>query len=172
MENEDKQIDQLSKVLTNMDEWLIRFGYIPSHAHNRVIEQLSKQLSIVNPGDIEYLVDGEQRRVDLTLYLPLWYLLFLFIFMRRDKVLAKSIAIVEEVLAGYEIRSSLARRGSREKNHKLINSKPIDDDQSTFQGSQLQQAQDILSDSEEFSENQQELRDETLERHIQSDEDS
>ena len=154
MENQEKQLENLEKILDQCDEWLIKYGYIPNHAHNRVIERLATEVKGINPGDIEYYVDLESRRIDLTVRLSLWHLLFLWVFGLRLKKLAEIIDVVEEVLVGYEIRAVLARRGKNESNNVLS---PSDADANGTDGpgeSKLQDSQDILPDQEESPEDQ------------------
>ncbi len=120
MENEEKQIEQLSQVLDTADSWLIKFGHISNHAHNRIIRDLALSLKYVNTEDIEYLVDMPNRRVDMTIYLPLLYILWLIITGKRKSYLNGIIQLVEDILADYQIRVSLKRRSSREKNSQSI----------------------------------------------------
>ncbi len=165
MENDNEQIEQLSKALTSMDEWLVKFGYISNHAHNRVLEQLAVDLNF-NMGDIEYLVDTENRRIELTLYVSIWYLIYLILFFKRDKMLREAIAIVEGILHGYEIRAVITRRGRRDKNKKLINERLYsgDDDSESDEIesgiSSPNTEENLQSNSEQQTEHQPEVREE------------
>lgn len=121
MDNEEKSLQKLESVLEDVDNWLISYGHIPAHAHDRIIEELSINVKGVMPSNIEYYVDPANRRVDVTVYFSLWKLIFMWLFGKRDKKLSKIISTVEGILVGYEIRAALARRKLYETSKMLPN---------------------------------------------------
>lgn len=164
MDTDDKTVQKLEKMFNEMDDWFIKYGHIPAHAHNRVIERLSKEVKGVKPGNIEYYVDSEERRIDLTVYFPFWKLVFMFLFRRSSKKLSQIIAIVEEILSGYEIRAKLARR----KRYETLSNSPVNASKfSSISEGELPTASNLLPDTEEQVDDQEELRDEAEQPDLQ-----
>lgn len=94
---------ELEKLFSAGDAWLMKYGIVTPVAHNNIILNIRVQCPKVL--NVEYFLDNEARKIDLTLFVSRWFLLF----GRKKKLTKKVLDLLNQYLHGYEITVKLRR---------------------------------------------------------------
>jgi hypothetical protein len=105
MDTPKKDLDNLEEIISMGDDWLRRFGIVAPFAHNTIILNLRVKYAKVK--DLEYLIDTEGRKLELTMYFPRSYLFWLTLFNKKDDLMEDVISDMNEYLFQYEITVKL-----------------------------------------------------------------
>lgn len=153
MESEQRSLEQIEKVMDDIDQWFIRFGHIPNHVHNRILERICIEVDIPI-SDIEYYVDPEGRLINVLVSYSTLRLIWMNLTRKSYSKINQIMAIMEEVLSGYKIRVQLTRRRPNattsidqiDNNDNTTNDL---NDQSISSSTSLPETSSVLSDSQE-----------------------
>ena len=96
MKNEKNAIKDLDALLVQGDTWLLRHGIVTPQAHNGITLNIYIQFPKVKY--LEYYLDPEDKKIDLTLYLPFWTLLF----TNKERLIDDIFVMLAEYLEDYE----------------------------------------------------------------------
>ena len=105
MDSSKKDIENLEQVIAMGDEWLRRFGVVSPFAHNTIILNLRMKFPKIK--NLEYLLDSEERKIELILHVPRGYLFWITLFGRSDRFIDEVMMFLGEYLHHYQITIKL-----------------------------------------------------------------
>ena len=99
--------NHLAKALLEADEWTRQYGIMTNYTHDSIIVNTHANFPKVKY--IEYMVDPEEQKMDLIVYLGFWTLFFMFIFRRHKKFIDAITDFVSEYIHTYSIQTYVKR---------------------------------------------------------------
>lgn len=101
--NERQDFTDLEQIFAAGDAWLLKYGVVTPLTHNNIILNIRVQFPKVK--NVEYFLNQEERKIDMTLFVGKWFLLL----GRKKKLIRQVLSIINEYLYGYEIQIKLRR---------------------------------------------------------------
>lgn len=107
MNDEQKNLELLKKAFLEGDSWLREQGVVTDMTHNTIVTNVYVLYDSVQY--VDYVMDKNNKIIDLTLYIGFWRLLFMTILRRRDRLLAEVFILVQDYLKDFQVRVKLKR---------------------------------------------------------------
>jgi len=101
--NERQDFTDLEQIFAAGDAWLLKYGVVTPLTHNNIILNIRVQFPKVK--NVEYFLNQEERKIDMTLFVGKWFLLL----GRKKKLIRQVLSIINEYLYGYDIQIKLRR---------------------------------------------------------------
>lgn len=105
MDNSKKDIENLEQIISMGDDWLRRYGIVSPFAHNSIVLNLRMKYDFVK--NLEYDLDPEERKLNLTLYLSRGRLFWMTLTRKRDALIDDVIIFLNDYLHQYDITVQL-----------------------------------------------------------------
>ncbi len=107
--NEKKTLNELKSVLEVSEAWFLKYGEVNPDGHKQLKEMLKGAIKGLK--HLEYMVDLYHRKIEVTVYLGAWRMMF----SKTKKIAENIVELLEECLHDYEIVVKIKRyRGDNE----------------------------------------------------------
>lgn len=103
--NDKKDAEDLAKIITAGDAWLLKYGIVSPVTHNNIVANLYVNFPKVK--FVEYFMPqvAEERWIRVVMHFPSWYL----VFKNKDKIIDQVVDLLTEYLHEYDVTVELKR---------------------------------------------------------------
>lgn len=125
MSDNKKDLELFNQVITEGDQWLREHGIVNDMSHNTVVTNIYVMFPQVKY--VDYLIDTNNKIMDLYVYVGFWRLLFMTIFGKSQALVNELFSLTSNYMKTYEVRVNLRRFKGEEAATKYLESliKPI-----------------------------------------------